>query len=479
MGGGGGGSVLAELLRRCRPLRRQLDQHLAGGGPGEGGQDTLEGMHRTAFHERGRSPAAFIPWLSANSALPENLQFYDEVVSVEGGEALFTFAWERSKCLLQKPGEPTSKARDSRWRFRPKRISDKRFYKQLCRVGSDNLVDWAALHVGARSSDVASTDIAHYDGDVFAGLSRNRCLMIQGEYVSAVLKQLGRGYYKLTLNGQTHYYHLLSPISPSKKYVRTNHLKVKMSVPYLAYKLEVLGAASSVYPFEDASRIDVLSIAPFPTMLNSVEFCKVGVSKEGGCVDILSSTPAKYLVAEPQGLLSDECPEYLVVKALTGAGWTASRGAGLRDHPSDQAPPARFLWPRESSSMKPYLQVLLALPMLRDKGLAIVHLRQPLSYYRLLMSSPRPGEVPPALSDRDYKKALQELQSSGQMPLLALLPPPPPVPPPPGPPPPVEYEIIQDDADDDDGIIVDEPPKGPDDSHSDDDIDQARSLCRE
>ena len=85
-------------------------------------------MHRTAFHERGRATGALIPWMSANATLADNLSFYEEIEKIDGGEALFTFAWENHKCILQKPGEPTCKARDFRWRFRPKRIKDKKLF---------------------------------------------------------------------------------------------------------------------------------------------------------------------------------------------------------------------------------------------------------------------------------------------------------------------------------------------------------------
>eukprot|EP00959_Pyramimonas_sp_CCMP1952_P321079 6719241-Pyramimonas_sp.AAC.1 len=198
------------------------------------------------------------------------------------------------------------------------------------------------------------------------------------------------------MGGQDMCYQLVSPISTSKKYVKTNSVVTKMRVPFLAIKMDCCPGTSSAYAFEDAVRVDLLSLATFDDIYSRLSVYKVGPSDIAGCVDLVGEAPAVY-VPGPRGFLEDGCPEYCVLKAVVDQGWVPGRVA--HPHPIDQVPPACFHRPRDGG-IKSYLQVLLCMPQLRIRGLLRVHVRQPQTYYRLLMASESPGDVPPDMGDK-------------------------------------------------------------------------------
>eukprot|EP00959_Pyramimonas_sp_CCMP1952_P364319 7629182-Pyramimonas_sp.AAC.1 len=142
-------------------------------------EDTLEGLHRTAFHERSRAPSSSIPWLAANSTLAKNIAFYDDMVQFPNGVELFTKQWERHKNIVQKPGAP------ARIRFRPVKCKTLPFYKRVCRVGHANYVDWSGKFCGSRAAGQVVDAVIPYADDLFRGLSRQRCLSLQADYLRA------------------------------------------------------------------------------------------------------------------------------------------------------------------------------------------------------------------------------------------------------------------------------------------------------
>lgn len=332
------------------------------------------------------------------------MSFYEDCVS-NGGEKLFATEWYRHKRLLQPPLP--------RKKWIPKRMKDKAFYRHVFRVSSECFVDWAGIHVGAtRRGEVVAEGPPRFDRGIFQNLPQARICTLQAEYLQAVLSQHGLGYYKLLLGSGTVVYHVLHAVSASKKYVKTGYAKSRVGVYYLVQKQEFFkGSVSAVYPFEDPEKLDLLTLAPFDVLMESLHVCTVTLSDVGGCMDITSETQAKYRLG-PHGVLAEDCPEVIVMQAAVDAGWMP--GQRRASHLSTEGPPATFL--QHGASVKWYLQVLLSLPSLRAKGLERVELRHPQSYYRLLLKVPDPGAAPPRLSDKCYKLALEAFEKGIPLP---------------------------------------------------------------
>eukprot|EP00959_Pyramimonas_sp_CCMP1952_P189219 3957952-Pyramimonas_sp.AAC.1 len=62
-------------------------------------------------------------------------------------------------------------------------------------------------------------------------------------------------------------------------------------------KQDYIPNTNTVYGFEDAARIDMMTLAPFRTIVETLTFCTVDVSEELGCKDIVKQTHAEYDVS--------------------------------------------------------------------------------------------------------------------------------------------------------------------------------------
>eukprot|EP00959_Pyramimonas_sp_CCMP1952_P340604 7133879-Pyramimonas_sp.AAC.1 len=180
---------------------------------------------------------------------------------------------------------------------------------------------------------------------------------MQVEYLRAVLSEHGPGYYKVEVNGETRCWNILSP-SQGKKFARTQYQKEQLHLPYLVLPQDFMsGTNNLVYSLEDACRLDLLTIAPFDDLFRHFHVCDVRRVDVGCCMEIVGSRPAS-LTLGPEGVLSLDCPELLVMAEARRLEWFPGRVVGA--HPAGQTPPAAYM-PRGDHSCKHYLQALMRL----------------------------------------------------------------------------------------------------------------------
>jgi len=146
-------------------------------------------------------------------------------------------------------------------------------------------------------------------------------------------------------------------------------------------------------------------------------------------------------------VLDNGCPELLVLEYAAALGWHP----GDRDTPHLlMDDPAGKVFKYSKSSMKSYLQCILSLEDLHDRGLESLPVGQLQKYYRCVLLAQQPNGILVNRPDPEYAAQLKALVAGEHAPMVL---PPLPLPPPPAPPP----LALEDGASD--AVLDDESPR--------------------
>lgn len=360
------------------------------------GEDVLEGVHRSVSRERSRATPSRIPWMSATRMLQANLEYFNKLMTTPGSGALWRSEWQRYKKLLQVPHK-------RRLMDRPRRISDKEFRRSMYRLGEHALRDWEWLPIGGMVDE--KQDLVPAD-------------KLRREYVRAIM--FNNTFYSYTTDQDEERVVLVfEPISDRKKFVKAK-TAVKRVVPVLAQYFNIFatreGGSLDVYPDNDAQVIDFFLEFPFSRVRQGLYRWDRCASDTQGCILLTEKRLAQPDLG-PQGLLNLECPEILIIDELLRRGWRH----GNRKEPhvlGEAGPDAHIFKYIPGRPAKHYLQCLISLSSLTERGMQSLHVGQPVGYYLALLQAQNPGEVQPGQRADFYQALVRD--GGGDLALVGL-----------------------------------------------------------
>lgn len=176
----------------------------------------------------------------------------------------------------------------------------------------------------------------------------------------------------------------------------------------------VEGAALDVFAVESPTVVDLCALVSYRSLRTEVSSWSSRVSDLDGCTQLYEP---KSMDTSNVDLLSDSCPSAIVLEALAARGWIPSRGP--TPHRAEEPDATRLtFYRRPRTARKAYFQCLLDLEGLFAAGVAALHVREPLSYYRCLQRLPDKNLVPHGQKDKTY---LAMLSAGSAAPVLARL----------------------------------------------------------
>ncbi len=145
-------------------------------------------------------------------------------------------------------------------------------------------------------------------------------------------------------------------------------------------------AGMECFPEGPPEMVDLLRIAPWPVLRTSLRLWSVGASDVQGCVALSGS---RLVSGIEWDLLSPDTPALIILESLLNDGWAI----GDRTEPHAIHDGQRVIASVDCVDCKCYLQCLVAMHTLEQRGLQTLPIHQHNLYYKLVLGSERPADI--------------------------------------------------------------------------------------
>ena len=353
-------------------------------------EECIEAPHAAMNREKLRQRASSRAWQSATNRLPCNLNCYEAMGDLKGDA--FAHAWRNVKRLLQV---------DPRAANRPKKITWRRLVEEVYR-SSTEVSNFKGFDAKPGVGGWAGGGLTKADGAKVA-------------YLSMALERTK--FFTLDRGGDMPLlcFQVVWQFSPRAKLVpavsiaRNNALDLGL-VWHDVWAAPIPSPGElDVYPSSEIVHVDGLKLAEWSRLRWHLQVWDVEASDLEGCVRIVR--PRR---AEPTlklGLADPAVPVIMLLDALKGAGWELTAPGSpakvlTSPHPS--------VFARSMMFCRPYLQRLVCLSDLFDKGLRRLVHSAPVSYYSLIMRTDRPGDIDPKKEAAYFSRLLVDAKPASE-----------------------------------------------------------------
>lgn len=208
-------------------------------------------------------------------------------------------------------------------------------------------------------------------------------------------------------------------VSPSAKILRRPD---ELKTPSLDLGIQRLEARKfvedppllEVFAVGEVVHVDGLKLAEWRLLRHELKEWKA-TSERAGCTCLEDRQRAQPKLTR-LGLADPSVPIFLVIEELQRTGWRRSTPERIATPITEPTP---SVWSFGKVRCRPYLQCVLFLPSLFEKGLKRLTHSAATSYYALLLRSDRPGEVPTRGKASAYHSMLLSAAAQSEMPLPA------------------------------------------------------------
>ena len=344
-------------------------------------EECVEAPHSHMQRERLRQRASSRPWQSATQRMHCNIEFWE--VMPPHARTNFAIDFRSVKRLLQV--EP-------RLADRPKRIAWPKFLGQVYRSTMD--VTRFDKTVTVASEGIASLKVDRFD-------------QVKIEFLSLALQKKHFYTYEPLGGKPSRCFQVVWLFSSRAKYacsVFSHTAALDMGVIWFEVWPSALTPENEleVYQSGETVHIDALKLGPWPSVRKWLRVWDSGLSDVLGCIRLQNPRVPEPKLSE-LGLADPKVPILLLLERMRSLGWVDSS----KDRPAKPSTePIATVFSKALVLCRSYLQCLVHIESLWEKGLRRLPHSAPVSFYSMLMRSEEPGKLDPKLSAKQLSRML-------------------------------------------------------------------------